>query len=168
SLKAKTIKHSIAWTFLSVSVLGVVDFAFSILAFLLAYKTRQDAPVFIWSRLQSMPIGIAPQFAPYFSLLIFVPFVKLFALQRYGFYKLRGEFSFSGDFFRIIKAATFSFTVLVVIAFLFRQGFSIRDGEIIKNDFSYSRLIFVYDWLFAMLFFWMTLIAVRLIRIVTR
>ena len=45
----------------------------------------------------------------------------------------RIEFSFSGDFLRAVKAATFSFTVLVVIAFLFRQGFSIRNGAIIKK-----------------------------------
>ena len=168
ALKTKAIKHSIAWAFLSLASLTIVDIAFSLLAFLFAYKIRQDAPVFMWSRLQTMPLGFSPQFAPYFSILLFVPFVKLFALQRYGFYKLRGEFSFSGDFFRIIKAATFSFTVLVVIAFLFRQGFSIRDGEIIKNDFSYSRLIFVYDWLFSVLLFWLTRIVVRLIQILTR
>ncbi len=168
AIKAKTMKRSIAWALLSVSALGVIDFALAILAFLFAFQVRQDAPVFMWSRLQTMPTGIAPQFAPYFSLLLFVPVVKLFALQRYGFYKLRGEFSFSGDFFRIIKATTFSFTVLVVIAFLFRQGFSIRDGEIIKNDFSYSRLVFVYDLLFSLLFFWVTRIVVRVIQIISR
>ena len=168
SIPAKTIGRSIAITFASVSFLVFIDICLSIVAFLLAYMMRQNAPVFVWSRWQSLPAGIATEFEPYFSLLLFVPFVKLFTLWRYGFYKLRGEFSFSGDFVRIVKAATLSFMILSCIAFLFRQGFSIRNGELVPQDFSYSRLVFVYDCLIFIVFFWVTRLVVRVIQVVSR
>lgn len=168
SIRAKSAGRSVALTVASVSLLILLDTAFSIVAFLLAYSLRQDAPIFLWSPWESLPIGIAPDFEPYFSLMLFVPFVKLYALRRYGFYRLRGEFSFSGDFVRIVKAATMAFMILVFIAFLFRQGFSIRDGELVPKDFSYSRLVFVFDWLISIALFWITRLLVRLIQIVSR
>ncbi len=168
SIRAKSLGHSAALTFASVSSLVFIDVGFSIVAFLLAYILRQNAPVFIWSPWQTLPVSIALDFEPYFSLMLFVPFVKVFTLRRYGFYRLRGEFSFSGDFVRIVKAATMSFIILSFIAFLFRQGFSIRNGELIPKDFSYSRLVFVYDWLISIGFFWATRLVVRTIQIVSR
>src|SRR5262245_30912693 len=120
SVKVKIVRRRLARALISIVSLCVIDICLSALSFLLSYKIRQDAPIFIWSRLQSAPIGIASAFEPYFSMLLFVPFVKVFALQRYGFYKLRGEFSFSSDLFRIVKATTVSFMILVLVAFLFR------------------------------------------------
>jgi exopolysaccharide biosynthesis polyprenyl glycosylphosphotransferase len=168
AIKAKAIGQRLAWNVVLVISLIIVDIGLAALAFVLAYEIRQDAPIFIWSRWQSLPVGIAPDFKPYFSILLFVPFVKVFALKHYGFHKLRGEFSFSSDLVRIIKASTLSFMILVVVAFLFRQGFSIRDGEIVKQDFSYSRLVFIYDWIFSIGLFWGSRIIIRTVQIVSR
>ena len=56
--------------------------------------------------------------------------------------------------------------VLVLIAFLFRQGFGYRDGRIDLIDFSYSRLVFIYDWVGSL--FWLTRCLVRFIQVVNR
>ncbi|MEW6125801.1 MAG: sugar transferase [Acidobacteriota bacterium] len=168
AIKTGANRYSLASNAVMVISLIFVDVLLAVLAFVLAYEIRQDAPIFLWERWKTLPVGIAPDFKPYFSILLFVPFVKLYALHHYSFHKLRGEFSFSGDFFRIIKAATMSFMILVVIAFLFRQGFAIRDGEIVKQDFSYSRLVFIYDWVLSIGLFWMLRIFVRTLQIVSR
>ncbi|MBI3651525.1 MAG: sugar transferase [Acidobacteria bacterium] len=168
SVRAKAIRHSIAWRVASITLLLLVDVCLAALAFILAYEIRQDAPILMWSPWQSWPIGIATDFQPYLSILLVAPVVNILALRRYGFYKLRGEFSFSGDLFRLIKASTWSLLILVFFAFIFRQGFSIRNGELIKNDFSYSRLVFFYDWVFSLAFFWATRVIVRLAQIFFR
>ncbi|HYP26188.1 MAG TPA: sugar transferase [Blastocatellia bacterium] len=150
------------------AALLLVDLVISILAFVLAYKLRQGIPIFTWARKSVLPTGLAPDFQAYSVILLFVPFVKFFALRRYGLYKLRGEFSFSGDLVRVAKASTMSFLVLVLIAFLFRQGFSISNGQLIYLDYSYSRLLFVYDWLISMFLFWVVRCVVRAVQVACR
>ena len=94
-----------------------VDLILSVLAFVLAYKFRHDADLFVWKRKSFLPVRVADEFLPYLSLLLFVPAVKGLALRRYGLFKLRGEFSFSDDFIRVLKASTMSFLVLVLSHF---------------------------------------------------
>jgi exopolysaccharide biosynthesis polyprenyl glycosylphosphotransferase len=149
--------------------LVLIDVGISVLAFVLAFKLRHDSPLFIWRRRSAWPVGIGNEFEPYLSLLLFVPLVKIFVLRRYGFYRLRGEFSFSGDFIKIVKATTIAFLVLVLIAFLFRQGISYREGRLVYlADFSYSRLVFVYDWIVFTGVVWLTRSVVRVIQILYR
>ena len=125
--------------------------------------------MFVWRpRKSSWPIGIYHDFEPYLSFLVFSPLVKIYMLHRYGLYKLRGEFSFGNDFAKIASASTLASLVLVLIAFIFRQGFSYRDGHWISLDFSYSRLVFVYDWLIAIAAFWSARAIVRVIQIIYR
>jgi exopolysaccharide biosynthesis polyprenyl glycosylphosphotransferase len=170
SIKAAAGKKSLMRTLAPVVVLVLIDFSLSTLAFVLAYKIHHDTPIFEWRpRRTSLPVGIWDSFEPYLSLLLFVPFVKVFTLRRYGFYRLRGEFSFSGDFLGILKATFIAFLILVLIAFLFRQGILYRDGQIrFLADFSYSRMMFVYDWGFSIAGFWLTRVVVRLIQIAYR
>ncbi|HLG13560.1 MAG TPA: sugar transferase [Blastocatellia bacterium] len=168
SIKTGVRRKSIAWAAAPVAALVLIDTALSILAFIVAYKLRQNTSAFVWSTGHALPVDISPEFEPYFSLMLFVPFVKMYALRRYGFYKLRGEFSFSGDLVRIVKAATLGFLVMVLIAFLFRKGFSYRDGKLVYLDFSYSRLLFVYDWLISMGLLWSTRAVVRLSQVLLR
>ncbi|HKY05856.1 MAG TPA: sugar transferase [Blastocatellia bacterium] len=168
SIKDQARRHSLVWSALPVATLVAVDVALSVLAFISSYKFRQGSPVFIWSAYSSFPVGITPEFAPYFILLLFVPFVKVFALRHYGLYKLRGEFSFSDDIVRIFKAAMLGSMVLVLIAFLFRQGFTYSNGQLITLDYSYSRLVFVYDWLASIALFWVSRSVVRSIQIACR
>jgi exopolysaccharide biosynthesis polyprenyl glycosylphosphotransferase len=150
------------------ATLIVVDMALALLSFLFAYKLRHDTPLFEWSADPHVFSGVFPDFAPYFSLLVIVPIVKFITLRRYGLYKLRGEFSFSGDFIGVVKACTMAFLILVLVAFLFRQGFAVRNGHLIKLDFSYSRLVFVIDWVASIVLFWLVRCVVRLIQIIYR
>jgi len=153
SAKSVARRRRAAWAVLSTSSLVLIDFSVAIAAFILSFKLRNQAPLFRWRRGALMHLGVSQAFQPYFTLLLFVPFVKLFSLRRFGLYRLKGEFSFQSDFANIFKASTLSFLVLVLVAFLFRQGFTIENGTITYLDFSYSRLVFVIDWLASLLLF---------------
>ena len=168
SIKTQARWKQVFWSLAPIVSLVTVDLTLSVLAFVLSYKFRHDADLFVWKRRFIFPVRVADEFLPYLSLLFFVPVVKGLALRRFGLFKLRGEFSFSEDFIRVIKASTLSFLVLVLTAFLFRQGFAYRDGQLINLDFSYSRLVFVYDWILSAILFWLTLCIVRVIQIFYR
>jgi len=169
AIKSEARKRSPLVAFIPVVVLIIVDVALSLAAFAISYKLRHHADMFVWRfRRSSWPIGIYNDFEPYLSFLVFSPLVKIYMLHRYGLYKLRGEFSFGNDFAKIASASTLASLVLVLIAFSFRQGFSYRDGHWISLDFSYSRLVFVYDWLIAIVAFWIARSVVRVIQILYR
>jgi exopolysaccharide biosynthesis polyprenyl glycosylphosphotransferase len=166
---AQTRRRGLASTFLPVATLVVIDLIVSVLAFVISYKLRQHSDIFVWRhRRSAFPVGIQDAFEPYFGFLFFVPIVQLYLFRRFGLYRLRGEFSFSNDFAKVLNAATLSFLVLVLIAFLFRQGFTYREGHLISLDFSYSRLVFVYDWLISIGAFWLVRSVVRTTQIMYR
>lgn len=169
AIKAGVRRRTIRSAIVPVVALVAVDIALVVLAFVLAYEFHIGTPLFEWRRRHFWPVGIYDPFEPYLTLLIFLPFVKLWALRRYGLYKLRGEFSFSGDLIRIFKATTLAFLVMVLIAFLFRQGVAYRNGELVfLQDFSYSRMFFIYDWLLSLGFFWAARCIVRSVQILYR
>jgi exopolysaccharide biosynthesis polyprenyl glycosylphosphotransferase len=168
AMKGRSRGMTLLWRLIPIGVLVVADGGLTMLAFIAAYKLRHGAPVFEWSAGSRWPTEIAQGFEPYLALWLVAPIVQILALRRYGFYKLRGEFSFSGDAVRIVKASTIALLILVLFAFLFRQGFAIRDGKVIYLDFSYSRLVFVYDWLISMALFWTVRVTVRLAQVVMR
>jgi exopolysaccharide biosynthesis polyprenyl glycosylphosphotransferase len=168
AIQSRSRKRSLIWAIMPVTVMVLIDLGLSALAFMLSYKLHNDTPIFEWRRKFFWPTGIWDAFEPYFSIMLFVPFVKIYVLRRYGLYRLRGEFSFSNDFIKVFNASTLAFLILVLIAFLFRQGFAFRDGHLILLDFTYSRLVFVYDWLISMGLFWVTRLVVRVIQILYR
>jgi exopolysaccharide biosynthesis polyprenyl glycosylphosphotransferase len=168
AIQSRSRKRSLVWAVLPVTSLVLIDLALSALAFMISYKLHNDTPVFEWRRKSFWPTGIWDTFEPYFSIMLFVPFVKVYVLRRYGLYRLRGEFSFSNDFIKVFNASTLAFLILVLIAFLFRQGFAFRDGRLILLNFTYSRMVFVYDWLISMGLFWVTRLVVRVIQIIYR
>jgi exopolysaccharide biosynthesis polyprenyl glycosylphosphotransferase len=144
------------------------DLLCSVLAFALAYAFRQQMPAFEWAPSALFPHGITKEFRPYLAFLLFVPLVQTLALRKYGLYKLRGEFSFAGDLVKVFKASTLAFLVLVLVAFLFRGGVAYQDGKLQFIDFSYSRLVFVYDWLGSMVLFATTRCLARLVQVILR
>src|SRR5215470_11919087 len=91
-------KRRAAWAVASTSSLVLIDVAIAMAAFMLAFKFRNQAPLFRWRRGAILHLGVSQAFQPYFTLLLFVPFVKLFSLRRVGLYRLKGEFSFQSDF----------------------------------------------------------------------
>src|SRR6185369_5062606 len=166
SIKSEARGRSSLAIALPVAALVLVDVILSLTAFILAYKLRHDTDVFLWRHRRSfLPAGVFTDFEPYLSFLLFVPIVQVYMLRRYGLYKLRGEFSFGNDLAKIFSATTLAALVLVLIAFLFRQGISYRDGHIVWLDFSFSRLVFVCDWLISIALFWATRSIVRVIQI---
>ncbi len=169
AIKSEVRKRGALAYALPVTALVVVDFALSLAVFIVSYKLRQHTDMFLWRPRKSFwPVGVVNDFEPYLSFLFFVPLVKVYVLRRYGLYRLRGEFSFGNDFVRIVSASTLASLVLVLIAFLFRQGFSYRDGHFVSLDFSYSRLVFVYDWLIAIAVFFVVRSVVRVVQILLR
>lgn len=169
AVKVRPRRRSLVRSLVPVASLVLIDLLISLSAFMISYKLHHDTQIFNWRPKKSFwPVGIWDAFEPYFTLMLFIPFVKIYALRRYGLYKLRGEFSFSGDFIKIFHASTLAFLVMVLIAFLFRQGFAFHDGQLTLLDFTYSRLVFVYDWLLSMGAFWATRSIVRVIQILAR
>lgn len=111
--------------------------------FLLAYWLRHpEKTIFIWSEKQLgmltlwLPAGFETNYAPYLSVLYFVPLVQVATFWYRGLYKVRGEFSFSEDFINIFKAVSIGALLVTVLAFFYRGGFA-------YSAFSYSRTIFI-------------------------
>jgi len=169
AIKTETRRRRALTNILPVTALVVVDVILSVAVFLVSYKLRQHTDMFVWRPRKSFwPVGVVNDFEPYLGFLFFVPLVKVYMLRRYGLYRLRGEFSFGNDFGKIFGASTLASLVLVLIAFLFRQGFSFREGHFVWLDYSYSRLVFVYDWLIAIAAFWVVRSVVRVVQILYR
>jgi exopolysaccharide biosynthesis polyprenyl glycosylphosphotransferase len=125
------------------SLIILSDLAISTGSFILAYWMRQGEAVFFRPLGDFLPIDITWNFRPYFSVLLFVPLVRILALRHYDLYRLHGEFSLLQDLSNLFKATMVGSLVITSIAFLYRGG---REF----HDFSYSRLVFVYDWLIVM------------------
>jgi FlaA1/EpsC-like NDP-sugar epimerase len=68
--------------------------------------------------------------------------IRLLLLRYYDLYRVRGEFSFVDDAARVFKAIAISSLLIVAAAFMYRGGTAFR-------TYSYSRGIFVLDFLLA-------------------
>src|SRR6185436_7979610 len=79
-------------------------------------------------------------FVPYAALLPLIIPIRLLLLRYYDLYRVRGEFSFVDDVARVFKATAISSLLIVAAAFMYRGGVAFR-------TFSYSRLIFLLDFL---------------------
>src|SRR5439155_15067891 len=66
--------------------------------------------------------------------------IRLLLLRYYDLYRVRGEFSFVEDLARVFKATAIASLLIVAAAFMYRGGVAYR-------TFSYSRAIFLYDFL---------------------
>jgi exopolysaccharide biosynthesis polyprenyl glycosylphosphotransferase len=125
------------WIVPSVKVLLVVLDAFAAaLSFILAFSVREGVSAFGRSSAWS------PQFKPYAALLLFVVCIRLLSLRYVDLYRIRGEFSFVDEGFRVFKATAIGSLLIVAAAFLYRGGFAFR-------SFSYARGVFLADFVFA-------------------
>jgi exopolysaccharide biosynthesis polyprenyl glycosylphosphotransferase len=87
-----------------------------------------------------------PRFEAYLSVLYFVPLVQIACFWYRGLYRVRGEFSFSEDFINIFKAHSIGALLITVLAFFYRGGFT-------YSTFSYSRLTFIFYYVFGLIVF---------------
>src|SRR6266480_1295983 len=83
-------------------------------------------------------------FAPYVVLLPLIIPIRLLLLRYYDLYRVRGEFSFVDDMARVFKATAIGSLLIVAATFMYRGG-------VLYRTFSYSRGIFIFDFLLALL-----------------
>ncbi|MGI9065421.1 MAG: sugar transferase [Pyrinomonadaceae bacterium] len=134
------------------TALVVADALIAATSFAAAFYIREGAPVFH----QSGGAGFAwsPGFAPYGALMLFVVPIRVLAMRYHNLYRLRGEFSFVDDGFRVFKATAIGSLLIVAAAFLYRGGFNYR-------AFSYARAVFLLDFLIALTSFYTLRLLVR-------
>ncbi|MBL8148847.1 MAG: sugar transferase [Blastocatellia bacterium] len=156
---ARYLKYEAILLPICTSLIILWDIAVVVMSFILAYWFRLSEPVFYAP--QGTIIGFTDNFQPYSSVLLFIPIVRIIALRHYDLYRLRGEFSILQDLSNIFKATMVSSLVITSIAFLYRGGVEFR-------DFSYSRLVFVYDWVLVFGATILTRLFVRIVQIVYR
>ena len=120
------------------ALIMLADIMLALGCFVFAYWLRQGEAAFFRPHGAWLPVDITWNFRPYFSVLLFVPLVRLFCLRHYDLYRLRGEFSILQDLQGSIRSGLVGSLIITSLAFLYRGGLEFR-------DFSYSRLVFIYD-----------------------
>src|SRR5687768_13027038 len=134
------------------TVLVVTDALIAAVSFVAAFYFREGVPVFQQTGTQSF--AWSSRFAPYGALILFVILIRVLALRYYDLYRLRGEFSFVEDGFRVFKSTAIGSLLIVAAAFLYRGGFDYR-------TFSYARAVFLLDFLIALASFLLVRLLLR-------
>ncbi len=134
------------------AALVVIDALIAAVSFCAAFYFRQGPPIF--QETSGGGFAWSSSFAPYGALMLFVILIRVLALRYQDLYRLRGEFSFVDDGFRIFKATAIGSLLIVAAAFLYRGGFNYR-------AFSYARAVFLLDFLIALASFYTLRLMVR-------
>ncbi len=138
------------------SLVIIADLAIATLSFIVAFKLREGQPVlsasaWVWSK----------EFVPYAGILFFGAAIRLAMLVYQSIYKFHGAFSYAQDATRIFKAVSVSSLLIIAWAFIFRGGFAFR-------NYSYSRGVFAFDYVIALVLFVAFHLALRYIQSVFR
>jgi exopolysaccharide biosynthesis polyprenyl glycosylphosphotransferase len=138
--------------------LGIIlfDAIISALCFIFAFVWRENESIFVQNTW-----NFSNEFAPYGAILWFVILIRLITFKTQDLYRLRGEFSFFDDGVKIFKAVSVGTLLIIAVAFLYRGGFEYR-------DFSYSRLVFLTDFVFALVLFGLFRFVIRYGQILAR
>ncbi|MDX6402577.1 MAG: hypothetical protein QOH70_32 [Blastocatellia bacterium] len=123
------------------ALLATTDIVLTIFSFTLAFYLRHHDSIF-----HRNPRGVltwSREFAPYALLLPLVIPIRLLLLRYYDLYRLRGEFSFVEDMARVFRATAIGSLLIVAATFMYRGGVAYR-------AFSYSRAVFLVDFLLAL------------------
>jgi len=123
-------------------LLVLIDIALVSLSFFAAFYLRHFQSIL--QEAGNGPLSWSREFAPYAVLLPFIIPIRLLLLSYSDLYRVRGEFSFVDDMSRVFKAIAISSLLIVAAAFMYRGGTAYR-------TFSYSRGIFLLDFLLALL-----------------
>jgi exopolysaccharide biosynthesis polyprenyl glycosylphosphotransferase len=123
------------------TLMVVADSFIAVASYCMAFYLREGSSLL--QRTEAGNLAWASRFAPYGALLLFVILIRVLALRYYDLYRLRGEFSFFEDGVRVFKSTAIGSLLIVAAAFLYRGGFHFR-------AFSYSRSVFVLDFLIAL------------------
>jgi len=123
------------------TALAVTDVALTVLSFMLAFYLRHHD--LIIHRTPSGDWTWSREFAPYVLLVPLVIPIRLLLLRYYDLYRIRGEFSFVEDMARVFRAIAIGSLLIVAATFMYRGGVTYR-------TFSYSRAVFLFDFLLAL------------------
>ncbi|MFN2577123.1 MAG: sugar transferase [Pyrinomonadaceae bacterium] len=126
------------------------DASLAFFCFVAAFYVRHYQSIL--HRATSGSLTWSHDFAPYAVLLPLIIPIRLLLLRYYDLYRVRGEFSLVDDVARVFKAMAISSLLIVAAAFMYRGGVAFR-------TFSYSRGIFLLDFLLAIV----TISGVRMI-----
>ena len=122
--------------------LAITDVALTLLSFTAAFYLRHHEAIL--HRTSQGTITWSREFAPYAVLLPLVVPIRLLLLRYYDLYRVRGEFSFIEDIARVFRATAIGSLLIVAATFMYRGGIAYR-------AFSYSRGLFLLDFLLALL-----------------
>jgi exopolysaccharide biosynthesis polyprenyl glycosylphosphotransferase len=123
------------------TALAVTDVVLTVVSFMLAFYVRHHDLI-----LHRTPLGgleWSREFGPYALLLPLVIPIRLLLLRYYDLYRIRGEFSFVEDMARVFRAIAIGSLLIVAATFMYRGGVTYR-------TFSYSRAVFLFDFLLAL------------------
>jgi exopolysaccharide biosynthesis polyprenyl glycosylphosphotransferase len=125
-------------------------------SFMLAFYLREGERVlsesaWAWSR----------EFVPYAGVLFFIVLVRVATLLYHRIYRLQGAFSYVDQAIRVFKATAVGSLLAVAFTFLFRGGTAFR-------EFSYSRGVFVIDFLIALALMLILHLGVRYVQTLAR
>src|SRR5438874_1475530 len=132
--------------------LVALDVVLATASFILAFYLRHYQSVF--QKFASGVFSWSRDFAPYAVLLPLIIPIRLLLLRYYDLYRVRGEFSFVDDVARVFKAIAISSLLIVAATFMYRGGVAFR-------TFSYSRGIFLLD-------FVLVFVSISLVRMILR
>jgi exopolysaccharide biosynthesis polyprenyl glycosylphosphotransferase len=122
------------------AALASADLILSLLSFVGAFYLYHRVPLI--HPATNGRLAWANAFGPYGALLPLVLPIRVVLIAYYDLYRVRGEFSFVADAGRVLRATAIGSLLIVAAAFLYRGGVTFR-------AFSYSRAVFVLDFLLA-------------------
>lgn len=123
------------------AIKGLILIADAVIAgfcFVLAFMFREGSPV-----LSGTAWAWSQEFVPYAGILYFTVIIRILMLVYQRVFRFHGAFAYTQEAIKVFKAVGVGSLLIVTWAFLFRGGFAFR-------DFSYSRMIFVSDFVIAL------------------
>lgn len=137
-------------------IIIIIDAFLAFVCFAAAFIVRQNEPIF-----SETAIAWSKEFVPYAGVVFFIVTVRVLMLAYQRVYRLQGAFSYIAEFIKVFKAVLIGSLLTIAFTFLFRGGFAFR-------EFSYSRGVFVLDFLIALIVFAAFHLALRYLQTIVR
>lgn len=155
-IKIKKAENTVPrWVLSSVKALVViVDGVLAFCCFAAAYFVREGKPIF-------SNINWAENFLPYVGVILFAVPARIFTLAYQRVYRFQGAFSYLAELIKVFKAVLIGSLLLIAFTFMFRGGFAYR-------EFSYSRGIFLLDFIFSLVAFSLFHLLIRYVQAIFR
>ncbi|NNE65367.1 MAG: sugar transferase [Pyrinomonadaceae bacterium] len=140
---------------IKVAIAGV-DASLAFLTFSMAFYLREGVSIF-------SPDGWwwSPGFLPYAAVLGFVIPIRVLMFMYQRVYRFSGAYSYVAEFIKVFKAVLTGSLFIIATTFLFRGGFAFR-------EFSYSRAVFIFDFLIALVVFTLFHLGIRYVQALFR